>query len=206
MSEDTTVEDALKPAPETFDLGAFLSGRTYPEDIVTVYLDEQAISRIQGLVDLRNEMELEDEPDTAEIAKIQGLIDQARKAAEDSALQLTIRGISNRRRQTLLRQVTTEYPLSPKAFRSGVDPKDHDRNEATVLALWQAHIVRIENSRGQVLENIQPEFLTELYEESPDAAVARITQAIQDLQNDQASKFESYVKEPDFLSRPSHEG
>ena len=210
MSDDTSVNpeaDPLKPAPELFDLGSFLAGRTYPEDIVHVYLDEQAISHIQGLVDLRNEMELEDEPDTAEIAKIQGLIDQAQEAAEASLLKLTIRGISNRRRVNLLTKITEEFPMNPKAFRTGApDPKDRDRNEATVLALWSAYIVKIENSKGQVLENIPEGFIHDLYEDSPEPVVARITNAINDLQHDQAAKYESYVREPDFLSRPSLEG
>lgn len=210
MSDDTSVNpeaDPLKPSPETFDLGSFLTGRTYPEDVIHVYLDEQAISQIQGLVDLRNDLELEDEPDTAEIAKIQGLIDQAQAAAEASLLKITIRGVANRRRLNVFTKINEEFPMNPKAFRTGTaDAKDRERNEATVLALWNLHIVKIENAQGQVIESIPTQFINELYEESPEPVIARITTAINDLQHDQASKFESYVKEPDFLSRPSHEG
>lgn len=90
--------DLVVPAPAEFDMFDMLSGVSYPEDTVTVALDEKAAYELAHLErDVVNYMAENEEPDEAVLAEYQSQLEAIVKRVEASKVTFHLRGVSDDR-------------------------------------------------------------------------------------------------------------
>ena len=99
MTEETA------PNPHTFDLADVLSGRTFPERTVDVFMDEKAAYLIYlADAEIRTASE-------AEVEELEKHREGLAKAAETSKLTFHLRGVSRTVREEALNSTIKEFPI-----------------------------------------------------------------------------------------------
>lgn len=147
---------------KTFDLMGHLSGRTYPEDSIKVYLDEGAMYQLEQLEDRANL-----EKDSSKVNDI----DEQKKALvetlEETALTFHLRGIPEEVKDAIQVQADADENKDDELFLD--------------VAAVEAHILYIEDSQGARAEGFNFEAIKSLMKAMPGTERARLTSKVVDL-------------------------
>jgi hypothetical protein len=184
------------PTAKTFDLGAMLAGRGYPETTVDIYLDEAAgltiaetnveLTRLAGLGQTKEYETLE--------KKFRAML----KDLESRKLSVTVKGVPRKVKADIVKKVTTEHPAKKDAF--GRQDFSSEADEALTRLLWQAHVVQIVDPSGAVLTPSEQD-ISDLLDLAPTADVKAIDGAIGRIES-AGEGFEVAARGADFLSKP----
>jgi hypothetical protein len=189
-------ENIATPDVKTFDLGAILAGRGYPEVTVDIYLDEKAglaiaetnaeLSRLSGLGMSKEYTVLE--------KKFNGMLEElsARK------LSVTVRGIPRKVKNDIVKKITIEFPSKKDAFGREDFSREAD-NKLTAL-LWQAHVVQVVSADGVSLTPSEKD-IEDLLDLAPTADIRTIDAAIGKVES-AGEGFDAVARGSDFLSKP----
>lgn len=201
--------------PLVEDVPSILSGRVYPEDTVSVFMDEDALYEIGTH---REELELLEEtfrgiPDESIDADDTGILQADRdkyraamerlNAAKDrlraSELKILIRGVPKTARDNLQEAIKAEYP---------VDPEDQEATQRLQVdqflnQSWALHVVKITRAATEEeIDNVDAGFMAAFRTHAPDSAVAELAGAISKLYSGANAGFEFTTQSADFLSQP----
>jgi hypothetical protein len=201
MEEVQEVVEAAK-APGTFNILNLLRERAYPEYAVTVYIDEAAAFAGGEIDEL-----IASTKDDAEVEKLTDRRDEIIAELKKSAITFHLKGISESRRNDLLKQAKKKYPIeytrdvNPMSGEMVKDEKPSpERDELFTDFLWQASISKIEDAEGNTQENIGFADVSNMRSMLPLASIARVTEAIEKIRVATAV-FMHEVNE-DFLPKP----
>lgn len=187
------------PDYKTFDLEAAISGRTYPEDTVDVFFDENSAYQLTkvGREADRAGMLGEDEKFKALEEKLAAL----RKKFQNNRYVFRLRGVPS--------DTTRAITLSEWAKLEEI-PEGPGRTEAAVKAeeainskMWAAHIVSITSPDGTVAAGISPEEVEKIILALPDFSKRAVKTAIDQLTEFSSAGYETAISDIDFLSDAS---
>lgn len=187
---------------KTFDISAALTGRSYPEDVVAVYLDEAV-----GYEIYKNEIELRRLSILGKSDEYQELdkeTDELKDQIAHSRLEFHIRGLPRKVARDLEKKVTTKYPVQTNPL-NGEEIFNQDREEYRNNLVWAAFINRIVDANGAEFVAPGPSTIEEIRNYAPAAALEAIDTAIVQLTQGAKSGFETAAKDADFLSAASAE-
>lgn len=182
---------------KTFDLIGALAEVTFPEHEVTVYRNGAygfARSTLENALRIA-----EVSGDEGQVKKIQKEIEAVRKEGESSSLKITLRGISQERRELLILSVDEEYP--EKKNMLGQVEANPRRDLRIREELWKAYIVKVENAEGQVATLDTEGNAVRALLKLDESAVEAINKGISELQNGTRAGFELAAQDLDFLSK-----
>jgi len=201
LEEVQEIVDAAK-APGTFNIVNLLRERAYPQDSVTVYIDESA-AYAGGEIDKRIAVTTDEE----ELKKLNEERETIIKKMNDSAITFHLVGISESRRNDILKQAKKKYPIeyvkdvNPLTGETVREEKESpERDELFTDLLWQASISRIEDSNGNIQESLGYSEVRDMRSMFPLASTAKVTEAIEKIRVATAV-FMMEVNE-DFLPKP----
>lgn len=187
--------------PQTFDLIAALSGRSYPTLDVTIYLDEALgfeIHKLQG--DLASAEARGDEEESARLYKEKAA---KVKQASQEAFTVTLKSIPESVRRTVIAKVQEDFP--EKSDLLGRPLPNPAADEEFTKKMWRAYIVSVTAPDGSV-KAVDEADVNALYANAPNSAIEAITVGIRELQTGASAGYEHAAKEIDFLSQASPEG
>lgn len=213
MSEQELTEivaEAKKPGK--FNILDVLKDRAYPETEVTVYLDERAAFLAAEMNDKVKlalaELESGEENKELEekLEELQGSRDVLIEKLADSAYKFKIVGISEGKRDDILKECELKYPMEYTETKNPITgevvkqevPND-DRNELLMNLIWQAHVVSITSPDGEVQDGISLEDAAEIRRALPIASSAQISQAIEKIRT--ATVMFMLTVDEDFLAK-----
>ena len=117
---------------KTFDIGEVLAGRTYPENTVGVYLNEQVGFAIYEASQALRTAEIRD--DAAAVKELDERLVALKKSAADTRYEFTVRGIPESARKAILAEVLKEAPLEMDLLgRVQSDIERDDRHDLLLL-------------------------------------------------------------------------
>lgn len=186
MTEET-------PSPKTFDLAAALAGRTFPEIIVPVFLDEA----------LQFELSRLDKAISNATAEEVGALEEKRSehlaVFKEFALKVLVKGAPRHLRKATVEKITQDFPAKKDAFgRIEADPAADD---AFATATWLLHVQRIDAPDGSVLIPTEEDIIN-FRNNAPDASITAVELAISELTSGAKAGYESAIQDLDFLSQP----
>lgn len=190
--------DANIPSIRTFDLGAILAGRSFPEIEVPFYLDEVAALKLSRRERLLNQYIALAK--TEEADKLQLEIDELKKSIRDSRYVYHLRGISNKARQDLMKKAVEKFPRERDFL--GTEVENEERDELFTVLLWHALTAKIEGPDGATQIGLSLEDIENFRALLPHAAVTAIQAGVNELSTGAKAGFEAAVQDTDFLSQP----
>ena len=175
-----------------FDLIAALEGRSYPEDTVTIFLDEALMYEYsKAKYDADRDPANEEKQET--LKTLMALI-------KDLSFKVHLRGVPRFRIVELSESVAKDFPVKTNAFGNQIaDPK---ANEVFTLGAWALHITGFEPAGAERFVPTSQE-LESFRRLAPAAALEEVGSAIDRLSQGARSGYEQIVMDPDFLSQPS---
>lgn len=203
MSEKTPEELAREGmTPKTFSFIERLQGRAYPEDDVTIYLDEKLGYK---LLALHEELDAEGNAEKAKV--IEGKIDQVSKELQRSKYVFHCHGISNEANDAIVDEVAESFPYEYDETTNPFTgektktliPND-DRTEAYVRKLWAACISSITDPDGAVDKEVGLETVAAFRQEGPLSGIGRVTAMLNKLR--MATDWVEFLEDEDFLVKP----
>lgn len=189
-------------SPKTFDLVGMLSGRDYPTQDIEVYFDEVLGFSIEKLKNMLRSLEILDKKDEAK--KVSEQLEALVKKTESSKFVITLKGIPEKVRRSILEKVQETHPEKFNAF-SGLPLPNPKGDEAYTLAMWEAYAQEIITPEG-ARALISKEDIKAIYDDAPAAVHSQLTKGIESLREDAVKGFEYAAQEADFLSHASPEG
>lgn len=194
------VEEAKKPGK--FNIIDAVKDRAFPVQDVNVYLDEETAY----LAADANERLKQTPAAGKEYATIQKEVDSLVSKLEESKYVFTIRGISESRRDEILKLASDKYPVEYREEKNVYtgeikreEIEDENRNNLFTSMLWSEHIARIVAPDGSIQENISAEDAKELRGALPLASSALINRAIEKIRS--ASAIFMMTVDEDFLAK-----
>ena len=214
MSEQEDILDSVQKAkePGTFKILDVIQGRGYPEQVITIHLDE-AIAYQAALV--KEELEELDVKPNSSIneKKRKELIEKQEELISDlgkSAFTFHLRGISEGKREQLYNQAKKKYPIeyekpSDLAALAGqkqerIEKESTERDTLFTELLWSESIEKIVSPEGDEQEGMNYSEVKQMRGLLPLASSAALNNAIEKLRVSSAV-FMSQVNE-DFLAKP----
>lgn len=183
-----TAEKAKK-----FDLIAALEGRNYPEETVTLILDDSILYRITKTDEMIDDPAFDGDKDELEKVRAQLI-----EAAKDMTVKAKVRGIPIHIYNSILKSVRADFPEKVDAF--GRAKFEEAADEALAERLWIQQVVEITAPDGETYHP-SPEELKALRDMAPDASIRAVSKAMHDLREGANSGYEATVQDPDFLSQ-----
>lgn len=198
MSEEIT------GSPETFDLIGAIEGTTFPEKTVDFLFDAAAANTLAAINrELEKFLALGMTDSYNDLEKVYF---KAIEDLKDHIYKVTVRAVPRKTRKGILAEADAKYPVKRNAI-TGQEEPDFDKMEFLNLLTWRAHIQKFEDPQGRVVTGPLPrETVEHLLDNAPDASIAAVSQAIDDLTNGAQAGYEQAVRNLDFLSEPSPEG
>lgn len=197
MSDDN-FEEVLQP--ETFNFLDVLSERSFPKDVVSVYLDENAAYKAR---DARRK--LLEAGTKAEVTELNKLIKKYNDEVKKSEYKIHITGTSMERVESLVELAKEKFPAETKTRKTAsgaieqYELENPERQEyLTYLAIW-VHVEAIEapDGRKQVAPDI--ETITAFIKKAPPSQVEKFANAIKNLEVS-SELFEDAIDD-DFLAK-----
>lgn len=183
-------------SPKTLDLAAVFSGRSYPKETVTVYMDEVLGYKIYKLTKESVQATLardEDEKD-----RIGAELKEAAAKAEPSRLLFHLTGASREDRKAATEETLEKFPAEKDAF--GREKSNAEANEYYANLVWKLHVERIEAADGSTVEPTLED--VEMFRKhAPDHAIEAVEAGIQELTEGVKGGFTTLIQEHDFLSQ-----
>lgn len=189
------------PSVSTFDIAEMFEGQTFPEEIVTVYMDEGVNHSFAKLLERATEaLRSRDE----ELARQVEAEEKALKEqAESKKYVFHLRGASRDKRKAILDTLRADFP--PTKGWTGQESFSPEAEEAFANRTWSLHIEKIVSPSGAINTAPSEADIALIRGKAPDAALAAIEAGIQSLTEGAKSGFEALVQEHDFLSSASPE-
>lgn len=149
-AEDTTVQETIQLVKEAHSKGVFnlsevIKGRGYPSKDAIIYLDADSAFRLSEIDEELNNF-LED--DLRE--KLEAEAKQLAEKIKDSALTFTMRGVSQKIVEDVIKKTTEKYPN--KDVEDSEDGQHWLRYY--IASLIATNIIRVTDSQGNVDEHI----------------------------------------------------
>lgn len=179
------------PEPRRFDLKAALANRSHATETVTVFLDE-------GLMYEYAKVARESDLDPANEEKRKAR-DEMLKTFEGIALKVTVKSIPIEQDEIVIQEILEKYP--PKYFLDQPLPNREADTELNIK-LWTLAVVKIEAPDGASITPDESD-IRALRDQAPRVTLDVIANAIKNLNEATRSGYDTIVKDPDFLSRPS---
>lgn len=180
-------------SPKTFDLSAALAGRTFPEIVVPVFLDEAVQFELY---------QLDRKIARATNAEVQDLEKEREDLLamfKEFSLKVTVKGVPRHLRKSTLDKILEEYPEERDAF-GRVKPNTAG-DDAFATASWLLHVVQITGPDGSVLHPSEDDIIN-FRNTAPDSAITAVEKAIRELTEGSKAGYETAVQDVDFLSQP----
>jgi hypothetical protein len=194
------VEEAKKPGK--FNIMDVVKERAFPEQEVNVYLDEQTAYLASDM----NDKIKQTSPSDNEYAKMEEELSKLLSKLEESKYVFTIRGISEAKRDEVLKLASDKYPIEYREEKNTYtgevkreEIEDQDRNNLFTSMLWSEHIIKIVSPDGSVQDNISPEDVKSLRGLLPLASSATINRTIEKIRA--ASAIFMMSVDEDFLAK-----
>ena len=200
--------------PGTFNILDVLKDRAHPSDDVTIYVDEQTAydaSKVQDEIDeLRGKESaggfILDDSSQKRLDELIEIRDTFVEVLNKSKYVITLNGISEGERETILERAVEKYPYEytedKNPFTGETTKKEVENpklNRYFTDLLWFAHIKKITSANGAVQESFTEAEIIEFRNLLPVSAVGAITEAIEKLRVSTAI-FMMKVDE-DFLAK-----
>lgn len=195
---DNNIEDALQP--DVFNFLDVLSERSFPKDVVSVYLNEDAA--YQARLARRKLLEAETK---AEVAEADKLIKKYNEEVKKSEYKFHISGTSMERVEALIELAKEKFPVETKTRKTAsgaleqYEVESNERREyLTYLTIW-VHVEAIEapDGRKQVAPDI--ETIISFIKKAPPSQVEKFANAIRSLEVS-SELFEDAIDD-DFLAK-----
>lgn len=188
-------------SPKTFDLVGMLSGRDYPTLDIEVYFNEALGFSINKMRDILRSLEILDKKEEAKKVseELEGLV----KKASEQKFVITLKGIPEKVRRSILDKVQEEYP--EKLSVLGQPLPNLKGDEEYTLGMWRAYAVTFTTPDG-VTNPVTEAEIKAIYDEAPPTVHSQLTSGIESLREDSVKGFEYAAQETDFLSHASPEG
>lgn len=182
------------PTPKTFDLAGALSGRTFPEITVPVFLDEAMQFDLSRL-----DKEIARTVEPEKVAALEKERSELLTTFKEFALKVLVKGAPRHLRKATVEKITKDFPAKKDAFgRIEADPAADD---AFATATWLLHVQRIDAPDGSVLIPTEEDIIN-FRNNAPDASITAVELAISELTSGAKAGYESAVQDLDFLSQP----
>jgi hypothetical protein len=205
-SVEEIVEEAKKPG--VFKIIDAIKERAYPQDDVVIYLDEQSAylaSQVQEKIDELSKKSFSDSVEK-ELEKLYSERDVFVEKMNNSKYVFTMVGISEGRRDDLLKEAMNEYPMEysdeTNVFtneRKKVEIENSERDRMFTNLLWRDYVMKITSPGGDIQEGLTITEIEELRRSLPIAATGKINEALEKLRV--ASAMFMMNTDEDFLAK-----
>lgn len=187
--------------PGKFSLIERLQGRNMPEDKVVIYLDEgAAYDRAKVNQKLANATD----PDM--VAELEAELADLDERIQESAVTISMRGISSEDYEKLVEQAREQYPIEYEERQSAfslvkekVELPSPEREEL-FMELYLAKCITRAEMGGDIDEDITPDWVAQFKGFAPIDALARITETAYSLR--MAVQWMDEIQSEDFSPRP----
>lgn len=175
-------------SPKTFNILDAISKRSYPHDVVNVFLDEQLAYDAYALNDEVHELQelsINDKDAAAKLVEVEKKFTEAVDKLEASRIEFHVYGLSEGDREDIYNISVKEFPIeyeesknpyTGESVKNEVENKDRDKLFTTLL--WVAQIRKIVSPDGSVQEGLTKKDVEELRRNLPIASIASINEAI----------------------------
>lgn len=200
---DETAEAKAREAstPGTFSFIDRVVNRDYPTDTVEIYLNENA-----GLRILKLEQDRAVATDGEQANLIEKQIEAWREKAKDSRYIFHLEGISSEVYDSVVDAATENFPLEYNEFRNPLtqalvrEVKDNpDREVYFRTHLWAKFIRKVEDSEGNVDDNITAEWIAVFANNAPLMAQVKIQASVDLLR--MTTDWMDHIQDEDFLAK-----
>ena len=168
----------------TFDLFEFVSGQSYPEELVPVYVDRKSVYEIDKL-----EAEIADEVDSDKANELDARIKVLNETVRETALTFHLRGIPSPV------VIAVEKKIDAKFGEESEDPERFMEKFNELIALHIQYVSRPDGSKDE--RSWDRESVAKLFETLPAGQAAKLLDATVEL-SIRARAFENYTVTPDF--------
>lgn len=199
MSEEIEDTNAL----DSFSFFDVLEGTSYPEDSVTVSLNEKAAHQAKKLL---LEYQTLENPDEKTLNKFKDDLDKVRADIEKSRVTFDLRGV-DAERVTSARDIVEEMFVDKKKTFPGADgrmrkflPEEHAMDYARMMnaVVMSMYITRVTyHGNGKQFIGLSADEVARFFDKAPSAAKTLLANAVSSLQVD-ASAYESELDEGFF--------
>ena len=188
--------DEITGDPGTFDLLGAIEGTTFPETTVPFLFDAEAAN---ALAAINREMqkalilERKDEYEALEVS-----YGAAREALKGATFEVTLKSIPRKVKKAILAEADAKYKPKHNAL-TGREEDNFEKVEFYNLLTWRAHIVKFTDPTGKVVNGpLDRELVGKLLDNAPEASIAAVSEAIDDLENGSKAGYEQAVQMLDF--------
>jgi hypothetical protein len=202
-------------APGKFSIVDALRDRAYPTDVVEVFLDESiafiaadienAIKKIGEKMDKESDKKQND----ALLKKQEEFLEKKDKLVKEmggARYVLHLQGISEGLREDLWKKSVERYPIKHETDRNPLtgrvertEIESSDRDKFFTNLLWEAHIKKIIDPKGDEQDGITFEEAVELRRALPLASIGKVTEAIEKMRA--ATAVFMMTVDEDFLAK-----
>lgn len=201
---NVTPEGSLQ---ETFSFFDVLEERTYPEDKVTVSIDEAAGYELSKLANKLRELRMSENASEEDYKAVEKQADELKERLEASQFTFYLKGISDDSVTDAIEVVDGAFEKKKTQVKAADGtivrklPESESMNyarylNAVVLSLHVQRIVRHKN--GSVMVAPSPDEIANFFDKAPSAAKERINTAMQSLRV-ASSSYEATLDEGFFL-------
>lgn len=194
-------------APDDFSFFDVLEGVSYPEDEVTVVLDEKAAYRLQKVMTKADALERQaEDPTQEEIDAIHDELASIRKDLEKSRVTFYLRGVDGEHIGTAKDVVDGRFEDKKKQTVSAQGqpvryiPESEAQNYARMMnaVVMSMYVVGVKEHRtGKRKSVMTPDEMAAFYDKAPQAAKERLSSAIAQLRVD-SDAYEAQLDEGFF--------
>lgn len=192
-----------EPNAKNIDFAAVFAGISYPEDTVTVILNEELGYNAHVLQRKMSEAAIKSDSEARKAAEEE--YEKVVEAAAAWTYTFHLTGVSRELREGLAQTIQDEFKVENDMF--GRPKPNPEADEAYKARRYALHIKKIEGPDGAVSVSPTPENLAAFLKAAPDRAVELIDSKILELSGEGATAgFDSIIRSADFLSKPSPKG
>lgn len=179
---------------KTFDLASALAGIEHPKLVVPVFFNAGVGMAVATLNEgIRVAETLGEE---SQVKKLHKELDKLLKEVKSSVYKVHLQGVPESVRSNILEKTMEEYPAKTDVF--GREEANFARERAFTKALWEAHIVEIEDPEG-AKSFLTPETLEALIERAPENVIRGVNEGIEKLSKNTKDGFDFASSEVSFL-------
>lgn len=193
-------------AKGTFSFADAIRGLNYPQQPVTVYLNEQLGLELIHLREQRDgnpQKKILPVIDPTELARIDAEIKRVETELQNHKYTILLQGISEERREELNDQAIEQYPIdydeeiNPLTMQKVRIPKENDARDILFSnLLWKDSFVSVTDPHGNVADDLSLEVIAAFRKRAPLAAKIAISLGLADVR--MASNWYEGITTSDF--------
>lgn len=212
MSEEIELNegDLVVPAPADFDMFAALEGIEYPEDEVTVALNEKAAHKLASLMAEIQRYQLDhpapEDRDQSDLDAFRVRVDELKNTIEKSRMTFYLKGVPDDLLTTAADVAEEKFKDKKKTIADAqgvpqsVLPQAEKMNFMRYMnaVIYSMHIQKfVVHSNGAVRTTPTPDEIAAFMDKAPDAAKGKLVAKIQELRV-RSEDYESHLDEGFF--------